>query len=168
MVFVDFFWYYSAMKSVHLQASVSRELHPFSGSHRSLFGSFSKWIALATGHPFTFIAACLLIVSWLLTGPLFRFSNTWQLVINTSTTIITFLMVFLIQNTQNRDSAAVQIKLDELIRANGQAHNVLLNLEELTEAELNIIRQKYERLAEEAREILRQGKKDIGVPEVRL
>lgn len=121
-----------------------------------------------TGHPFAFIAACLIIILWLSTGPLFGYSDTWQLVINTGTTIVTFLMVFLIQNTQNRDSAALQIKLDELIRTNVHAHNALLDLEELTERELMEIKQKYERLAQAARAALREGMNDKGSPELPL
>src|SRR5437762_12930205 len=100
------------------------------------FHGFARWAAHAAGHPFAFLAAVVIIVGWAVTGPLFGFSDTWQLVINTGTTIVTFLMVFLIQNTQNRDSAAVQLKLDELIRALEGAHNELLDLEDGTEEEL--------------------------------
>jgi low affinity Fe/Cu permease len=99
-------------------------------------------------------------VVWGVTGPLFGFSDTWQLVINTGTTIVTFLMVFLIQNTQNRDSAAVQLKLDELIRATSGAHNALLDLEELTEADLARLRERYEDLARRARADLQHGLQD--------
>jgi low affinity Fe/Cu permease len=102
----------------------------------------------------------------MVTGPLFHFSDTWQLVINTGTTIVTFLMVFLIQNTQNRDSEAIHIKLDELIRAMDGAHNALLDLEELDEQALNRIRVNYERLAQTAREALERGGIDTGVPNV--
>ena len=97
------------------------------------------------------------ILVWLVTGPLFHYSDTWQLAINTGTTIITFLMVFLIQNTQNRDTEALQVKLDELLRATAGAHNALLDLEELEEKELNKIRSSYTRLAQKAREDLRLG-----------
>ena len=106
------------------------------------------------------------IVVWLVTGPVFRFSDTWQLVINTGTTIVTFLMVFLIQNTQNRDSAAVHLKLDELIRTIGGAHNALLDLEELTESDLERLRSRYESLARSARTELLHGRVDTDTPDV--
>ncbi|HZO28105.1 MAG TPA: low affinity iron permease family protein [Chloroflexota bacterium] len=134
----------------------------------SPFASFSKWTAHAAGHPLAFLAALLIILAWAVTGPLFGFSDTWQLVINTGTTIVTFLMVFLIQNTQNRDSAAVQLKLDELIRATSGAHNALLDLEELTESELERLRRRYEDLARQARENLRRGVVDTGSPDLSL
>jgi low affinity Fe/Cu permease len=133
----------------------------------SLFSRFAKWAAYATGHPLAFLLAVGIILGWALTGPFFHFSDTWQLVINTGTTIITFLMVFLIQNTQNRDSAAMQVKLDELIRAAQGAHNALLDLEELTQADLDRLRRRYEVLARQAREDLRQGHLDTGTPEVK-
>jgi low affinity Fe/Cu permease len=110
--------------------------------------------------------ALTIILIWSLTGPIFGFSDTWQLVINTGTTIATFLMVFLIQNTQNRDTEAVQIKLDELIRAMEGAHNALLDLEELDEKQLDRIRANYEKLAEKARENLQSGMIDTNVPAV--
>jgi low affinity Fe/Cu permease len=109
----------------------------------------------------------LVILGWVITGPVFGFSDTWQLVINTGTTIVTFLMVFLIQNTQNRESQAVQLKLDELIRATQGAHNALLDLEELTERELDWIRGGYGELARRARVDLEQGLVDSGTPQVR-
>jgi low affinity Fe/Cu permease len=120
-------------------------------SNTPLFTRFAKWAARATGKPATFIGAALLIVVWAITGPLFDFSDTWQLVINTGTTIITFLMVFLIQNTQNRDTEAMHIKLDELIRAVETAQNTMMNLEQLDEKELDEIRAEYEKMAEKAR-----------------
>jgi low affinity Fe/Cu permease len=123
----------------------------------SPFDRFSKRTARSTGHPVAFVAAVALILAWLVTGPVFGFGTTWQLVINTATTIVTFLMVFLIQNTQNRDGAAVQLKLDELIRSIDGAHNSLLDLEELSESELDDIRKEYLGLAEEAREEIRSG-----------
>src|ERR1044071_9628873 len=135
-------------------------------THRFLFSSFSKAVARGTGHPIAFWAACSVILVWLGTGPIFGYSDTWQLVINTGTTIVTFLMVFLIQNTQNRDSEAIQVKLDELIRAMTGAHNALLDLEELTQEDLDKIRTRYVSLACKARDDLRKGLRDTGVPEV--
>jgi low affinity Fe/Cu permease len=117
----------------------------------SLYTHFTKFFSRVSGRPATFIAAAALIIVWAITGPLFGYSDTWQLVINTGTTIITFLMVFLIQNTQNRDTEAMQIKLDELIRVTKEARNSLLDLEELDEKELNKIRDHYEELARRAR-----------------
>ena len=136
------------------------------GRHQEWFTRFAKWTAKATGRPFAFTTAVLVIVVWAVTGPIFGFSDTWQLIINTGTTIITFLMVFLIQNTQNRDSEAIQVKLDELIRLSKGGHNVLLDLEELEDEELDRIRASYRKIAEDAREQLRRGLEDTGVPEV--
>ena len=133
----------------------------------SWFTRVAKWTAKATGRPLTFALAVLVIALWAITGPLFGFSDTWQLVINTGTTVVTFLMVFLIQSTQNRDSEAIQVKLDELIRLSKGGHNVLLDLEELEEEELDRIRENYCKIAEEAREKLRRGLRDTDVPEVR-
>ena len=118
---------------------------------RSLFTRLTKWTAHATGRPITFLCAFLTIVVWALTGPIFGFSDTWQLVINTGTTIVTFLMVFLIQSTQNRDSEAMQVKLDEIIRAIGNAKNELLDLEELEEKDLDTIKKTYADMARKAR-----------------
>jgi low affinity Fe/Cu permease len=132
----------------------------------SRFTGFAKATSRATGRPAAFLLAVTTIVVWLVTGPLFHFSDTWQLVINTGTTIVTFLMVFLIQNTQNRDSEALQIKLDELIRATEGAHNALLNLEDLEEQELDRIRSTYCELAAKARKDLQQGVGDTGRPDV--
>ncbi len=133
----------------------------------SLFNRSAKWIARAAGHPTGFAMAVLVIVAWVVTGPIFGFSDSWQLVINTGTTIVTFLMVFLIQNTQNRDSEAMQLKLDELIRAVEGAHNALLDIEELAEDDLDRMKANYERLAQQAREDLRRGGRDTGTPPVR-
>ena len=133
---------------------------------RSPFSRFAKWTAHATGHPLAFMLAGSTILVWLVSGPIFRFSDTWQLVINTGTTIVTFLMVFLIQNTQNRDSAAVHLKLDELIRCVNGAHNALLDLEELTEADLERLRSRYETLGRTAREELQRGILDTDTPDV--
>lgn len=121
---------------------------------RSWFTRLSSRAADIAGRPATFASAVLLIIGWAVLGPLFGFSDTWQLVINTGTTIITFLMVFLIQNTQNRDTHALQIKLDELIRATESASNSVLDVEELDENQLTRLRDEYERLAAQAREEL--------------
>jgi low affinity Fe/Cu permease len=118
---------------------------------RSWFTRLTKATAHASGQPATFIAAVSIIVVWAALGPMFGFSDTWQLVINTATTIVTFAMVFLIQSTQNRDSEAMQVKLDEIIRAIGNAKNELLDLEELEERDLLRIRKTYEDLARKAR-----------------
>src|ERR671931_148856 len=133
---------------------------------RAAFARLATATARAMGHPTAFVIAVLVILAWAVTGPLFRFSDTWQLVINTATTIVTFLMVFLIQNTQNRDSAAVQLKLDELIRAAQGAHVALLDLEELSEEDLTRLRAVYAELARQARAGLQQGLLDTGTPEV--
>jgi low affinity Fe/Cu permease len=118
------------------------------------------------GRPPAFALAVGVILVWCITGPLFNYSDTWQLVINTGTTVITFLMVFLIQNTQNRDAEAVQVKLDELLRATAGAHNALLDLEELEQAELDQIRASYTRLAARARQTLSSGGIDTDSPDV--
>ncbi|SAL39731.1 low affinity iron permease family protein [Caballeronia humi] len=132
----------------------------------SWFLKFSNKLAQVAGHASTFVIAVGLVIVWAISGPLFHFSDTWQLVINTSTTIVTFLMVFLIQNTQNRDTAAMQIKLDELIRAIDKAHNALLDLEELDEKDLARFRERYEKLARDARDDLRDASREIDLPSV--
>ena len=119
--------------------------------NQAMFGHFARWSSHFAGRSVTFLIALAVIFLWALTGPLFEFSDTWQLVINTSTTIVTFLMVFLIQNTQNRDTEALQIKLDEIIRSIAGARNEVLDLEEMDEAQLNEIRKEYLALAEHAR-----------------
>lgn len=142
-------------------------LQPFAAEPaKSPFSRFSKWTAHAAGHPITFLVAALIILAWAVTGPVFGFPDTWKLVINTGTIIVTFLMVFLIQNTQNLDSAAVQLKLDELIRAASGAHNALLDVEELTERDLEQLRGRYEKLARQAREDLQRGLVYTGSPDV--
>jgi len=133
---------------------------------KSWFTRFAKATAHASGQPSAFTLAVLVVAAWAISGPLFHWSDTWQLVINTGTTIVTFLMVFLIQSTQNRDGEAVQIKLDELLRVTAGAHNVLMNLEELEEHELERIRAVYVRLAEKARKGVDDGRSDEGVPEI--
>lgn len=130
------------------------------------FSRFAKWASRVTGRTSSFAIAVGVIIAWLVTGPVFHFSDTWQLIINTATTIITFLMVFLIQNTQNRDTEAIQIKLDELIRSTKGAHNALLDLEELEEESLDEFRRQYEALARKARMELQEGKPDMGTPKV--
>jgi low affinity Fe/Cu permease len=129
------------------------------------YSGFAKAAAHFCGRPRVFTLAVAVIVVWLITGPIFGFSDTWQLVINTGTTIITFLMVFLIQNTQNRDTEAIQLKLDELIRATNGAHNALLDLEELEQGSLDAFKSKYQALATAARVQLKEGTLDTGTPE---
>ena len=124
---------------------------------RSWFTRLTKWTAHAAGRPATFVVSISLVLLWAASGPLFRYSDTWQLAINTSTTIVTFLMVFLIQSTQNRDGEAMQVKLDEIIRAIGGAKNELLDLEELEEEDLVEIRKAYAELASKARGRKRSG-----------
>jgi low affinity Fe/Cu permease len=123
---------------------------------RSWFTRFTKWTAHVSGRPVAFVTAAAIVAVWAVTGPIFGFSDSWQLVINTGTTIVTFLMVFLIQATQNRDAEAMQVKLDEIIRAVDSAKNELLDLEELEEEDLDRIRKSYEQLAREARSASRQ------------
>lgn len=134
----------------------------------SWFNRFAKASARVTGKPIAFILAAATIVVWGITGPIFGFSDTWQLVINTGTTIVTFLMVFLIQNTQNRDSDAIQIKLDELIRATKGAHTALLALEELDDEDLARLRELYEQIAAKSREKMEVGEDDTGTPFVHI
>ena len=129
------------------------------------YSGFAKAAAHFCGRPRVFVLALGIVLVWVVTGPIFDFSDTWQLVINTATTIVTFLMVFLIQNTQNRDTEAIQVKLDELIRATKGAHNALLDLEELEEETLDVFRAKYAALASAARTQLDSGLEDTGTPE---
>jgi low affinity Fe/Cu permease len=132
----------------------------------SWFTRFAKTTSRLAGRPLAFGLAALTILVWVVTGPVFHYSDSWQLVINTGTTIITFLMVFLIQNTQNRDAEAVQVKLDELLRVTAGAHNALLDLEELEEVQLEKIRREYTRLAQKAREALARGTPDTDIGEL--
>ena len=134
----------------------------------SLFTRFAKWTARAAGRPLAFGLAVTVVMVWASFGPYYHWSDTHQLVINTSTTIVTFLMVFLIQNTQNRDTEALQVKLDELIRVTEGAHLVLLDLEELDDRQLDRIRDMYEGLAKKARANSASGKEDTGTPELNL
>ena len=131
------------------------------------FSNVARRIAMWTGRPVVFVGAVVTIVLWAASGPLFGFSDTWQLIVNTTTTIITFLMVFLIQNTQNRDTAAIQLKLDELIRATQGAHNALLDLEEIDEEQFERYRRSYEKLAARARQKLKKGELDTDSPEIK-
>ncbi len=128
------------------------------------FSRVAHWTALQCGRAYVFIAAFLIIAIWAATGPIFDYSDTWQLIINTGTTIITFLMVFLIQNTQNRDTAAIQLKLDELIRANEKARNKMLHLEDLTEDELKRLKENFTALTlptEQAIDTVREAKERL-------
>lgn len=129
------------------------------------FTRFARWASHVTGRPLAFNIALIVIFAWVISGPLFGFSDTWQLIINTATTIVTFIMVFLIQNTQNRDTEAIQVKLDEVIRAMDGAHNALLNLEEMEEEELELFRKRYLDLARKAREEMSSGGSDTGTPD---
>ena len=130
------------------------------------FARAARRIAGWAGHPLGFGGAAAIVVVWALLGPVFHFSDTWQLVINTGTTIVTFLVVFLIQNTQNRDTQALQIKLDELLRVTKGAHYALIDLEELTDPELLLIRKRYLELAKKGRDQLRAGGKDTDAPRI--
>jgi low affinity Fe/Cu permease len=131
-----------------------------------LFARFANEASRAVGSGAAFGAAIGVVVVWSLSGPLFNYSDTWQLVINTGTTIVTFLMVFLIQNTQNRDSAATQLKLDELIRSTRGAHNALLDLEKLSTKDLEALRALYQKLADQARQEKKGGWEDTDTPEL--
>ena len=131
------------------------------------FSQLARRVANLSGRPATFLAASAAILLWALSGPFFGFSDTWQLIVNTSTTVITFLMVFIIQSTQNRDTTALQIKLDELIRATQGAHNALLDLEEIDDEQFESYRASYERLAAAAREKLDKGELDTDSPEIK-
>ena len=113
------------------------------------FMHFAQWVSHVTGRPVTFMLAVAIIVVWAMLGPFFGFSDTWQLVINTATTVITFLMVFVIQNTQNRDTASMHIKIDELIRVTQKARNVLLDLEDFDDRELERLHQDFQKLAKQ-------------------
>jgi low affinity Fe/Cu permease len=131
------------------------------------FTRFARWSARSAGRPASFLVAVLVILGWAATGPVFHYSDTWQLVINTGTTIVTFLMVFVIQNTQNRDSVAMQLKLDEIIRAIHGAHNAVVNIEDLSEEELDRLKKLYEQLARQVRHAKAHTKQDVGCPELK-
>src|SRR5205085_2613167 len=138
-------------------ADQNRRERRASDGAQGAFTRFAKFTSRMAGRPGTFAIAVFVIVAWAALGPAFHYSDTWQLAINTSTTIVTFLMVFLIQNTQNRDSQAMHIKLDEIVRALEGAHNALLDLEELEDSDLDHIRAGYARIARSARDALRSG-----------
>jgi low affinity Fe/Cu permease len=135
-------------------------------SQSSVYSAVAKSVARVAGRPITFTIALLTITVWLASGPIFGFSDTWQLVINTATTIVTFLMVFLIQNTQNRDTEAIHLKLDELIRVTQGAHNVMLDIEQMEEKTLDGLRVRYEALAMAARDASKRGVSDTDAPEL--
>ena len=134
---------------------------------QSWFPALSRKLAGIAGSGFAFAVALGLVIVWVVTGPLFGFSDEWQLTINTGTTIVTFLMVFLIQNTQNRDTEAIQIKLDEIIRATSGAHNALLNMEEASDEELAAYHKQFAELAAYAKTKLKAGGSDEDVPALR-
>lgn len=136
---------------VNSTASTAGEPPRTHGTLNEFFHRFSHASAAFTGSPYAFILACSTIVVWLITGPLFRYSDAWQLVINTSTTIITFLMVFLIQNQQNRDAKVMHLKLDELLRAGRSARNDLIELEDCTDEELKLLEEEFRQLHQAAR-----------------
>ena len=131
----------------------------------NFFYKFSKTVSSVSGHPATFCGAFFVVLVWGITGPFFHFSDSWQLFINTGTTIITFLMVFLIQNSQNRDTLALHLKLDELIRATQGAHNELLDIESLSDEDIRRIHERYENLAHKTQQDLKDGKKDTDAPD---
>ena len=133
-------------------------------SNASWFGRFARETSRAAGRPAAFMLAFAVVIIWAATGPLFGYSDTWQLVINTGTTVVTFLMVFLIQATQNRDSEALQLKIDELIRATEGAHNALLDLEDIDEDKVDRIRKRYANLAQQARKAKKTGHPDTDSP----
>jgi low affinity Fe/Cu permease len=151
------------MRGVRGMASTIRSI----SKQTNVFNRLANEAARILGTATAFGIALLIVLVWSGTGPFFDYSDTWQLVINTGTTIVTFLMVFLIQNTQNRDSAAIQLKLDEIIRSTKGAHNAMLDLENLSQSDLNDIRACYAELAEKARRDQKHGVRDTGTPEIR-
>lgn len=148
------------MRGAAVHGHMGRQHHPSNGhgaTNAAWFTRFARSTSCHAGRPSAFVFALLVVVAWAVTGPLFGFSDTWQLVINTGTTIVTFLMVFLIQNTQNRDSQAIHVKLDELIRAKKNARNALLNLDDLSDEELEQLRVSFNQIAEKAKRGARSG-----------
>ena len=132
------------------------------------FDRVAKQTEYLTGHPTAFAAAVLFIAIWAMTGPLFHFSESWEFTLVSVTSVVTFLMVFLIQNTQGRTRAALQLKLDEMIRSTSGAHNVMLTLEDMSLDEIEQFRTHYEKLATTAREKLRRGQADTGIPDITM
>lgn len=132
-----------------------------------MFSNLSLWIAKHLGSSYAFMMAILFVIVWLVSGPIFDFSNTWQLVINTTTTIITFLMVFLLQHTQNRDTMAIQLKLDEVIRSIEGANDELLKIEELSDDDLETILKRYEDLAIDIKKRIRPSLSDTNIPDIK-
>jgi low affinity Fe/Cu permease len=128
---------------------------------RDLFGTVAAWTARAAGNRWTTLGALLTVIAWAATGPYFQYSETWQLVINTGTTIVTFLMVFLIQNSQNRESKALHLKLDELIHAVKRADNQLINVESLTEEQLDLLAHRYERISRPLHEKMKDAIEEV-------
>ena len=131
-----------------------------------MFSKFARVLSNCLGSSVAFVSALLLVVLWSITGPFFEYSENWQLVINTSTTIITFLMVFLLQNTQNHDTIAIQLKLDEIIRGLKGAHNELLKVEELPDEKLKEVLELYENLASQVKNKIKAGESDVDTPEI--
>ena len=153
--------YGAAAAPIRRSAAMIRQLS-------NVFGAMSRWVSNATGRPAAFALATLVVVAWAVSGPIFGFSDTWQLVINTGTTIVTFLMVFLIQHTQNRDNEALHLKIDELIRAAKHANNAILDLEQLEDVQLDRIRRIYARLAQRARAGKQVGKEGTQIIETQI
>ena len=150
------------MTSAPQRLAISSGTAAKKGAHLSPFSRLANWVAHMTGKPITFFLCCALIVGWCLSGPIYHYSDTWQLVINTGTTIVTFLMVFLIQNTQNREGAALQAKLDELIRVTREARNDLVAAEELPEEKLTEIKKEVEVEAWQRANTAGSGRKGVG------
>ena len=136
-------------------------------NREDMFSRFARWLSEKLGSSFVFIFALFLVIVWLLTGPYFQFSNTWQLVINTLGSVVTFLMVFLIQNTQNRDTIALHLKLDEIIRSSENAHNELLKVEQLDDKDLEELHKRYENLALDVKSHIKKGHSDLGTPDIK-
>jgi low affinity Fe/Cu permease len=134
---------------------------------QSMFSKISKYMSIWLGSSIAFSCAISFVLIWGLTGPYFHFSNSWQLVVNTTTTIITFWMVFLIQNTQNRDTIALHLKLDEIIRSTKGAHNELLKIEELNDEDLKSLQARYQHLADSVKQKLNRGLPDVDTPEIK-